>query len=90
MLDHAQVMRNEDVGQVKVMLQVFQQVNHLSLDRNIQRGDRLVADNQLGVERQGAGDAEALALAAAEGMRVAAHIFGAHTHHAQQLGYPVS
>ena len=44
----------------------LQQVQHLRLHGDIQRRDRLVGDNQARVQRQGAGDADALPLPAAE------------------------
>ena len=87
--DHAQVVGDEQVGQVKVSLQVLEQVQHLCLDRYVERGNRLVADDQLGVQGQGAGDADALALPAAKGVRVARHVLPAHPHQLQQLADPV-
>ena len=46
-------------------------MQHLRLDRDVERGDRLVGDDQLGLDRERAGDADALALAAGELVRVA-------------------
>ena len=48
-----------------------QQIEHLRLDRNIQRGNRFVADDQLRIQRQRAGDADALPLPAGELVRIA-------------------
>ena len=45
---------------------ILEQVDHLRLDRHVERGDRLVGHEQLGVQGQGPGDADALALAAGE------------------------
>ena len=45
--DHRQVVRDEDVGEVEVALQAPQQVQDLRLDRDVERRDRLVADDQL-------------------------------------------
>ena len=50
---------------------VAQQVQDLRLDRDVERGDRLVADDELRAERERARDADALALAARELVRVA-------------------
>jgi hypothetical protein len=47
-----------------------QEVDHLRLHRDIQRADRFVADNEARFDGEGAGDADALALAAAEFVRV--------------------
>ena len=52
-------------------LQVLQQVDDLRLDRDVQRRDRLVADDEVRVQRERAGDADPLALAAGELVRVA-------------------
>jgi hypothetical protein len=55
-----------------VLSEVLQEVEDLGLNRYVKRRDRLVAQQHLRLEGQRAGDAEALALAAREGMRVAA------------------
>ena len=47
-------------------LQVLEQVEHLGLHAHVEGRHRLVADDQLRVEHEGAGDADALALAARE------------------------
>jgi hypothetical protein len=41
------------------------------LNRNIQRGDGFITDNDLGIEGQGTGDSDALPLSAAEFMGIA-------------------
>ena len=71
MLDDGQVMRNEQIRQVHLLLQVFQQVDDLRLDRYVQRGDRLVADDEFRIESERSCDADTLALAAGELMRIA-------------------
>ena len=68
-LDHAQVVGDEEVGQPELLLQIEQQIEDLGLHRDVERGDRLVGHDQARIEGQGAGDADALALAAAEGVR---------------------
>ena len=59
-------MRNEQIGRAELLLQVLHQVDHLRLDRDVQCGDRLICDDELGLHDQRAGDADALALAAGE------------------------
>jgi hypothetical protein len=61
---------DEDVGEVARFLQALEQVEHLGLDRDVQRADRLIADDQLGLERQCAGNADALTLPTTEFVRV--------------------
>ena len=82
-LDDAQVVRDEDDTEVQLALQLLQQVEDLGLDRDVQRRDRLVGDDQHRVGHQRAGDADALALAAGEGVRVAREMGGVE---ADQLG----
>ena len=74
-LDDREVVRDEEVGEVELVLQVLQQVERLRLHRDVERRDRLVGDDEARVERERAGDADALALAAGEGVRIAAHVF---------------
>jgi len=83
--DHGQIVRNEKIGQTQAVFQVFQDVYHLGLDGHIKRGHRLVADHQPGVERQGARDGGALALAAGELVRVARGVGSSQAHHVQKL-----
>ncbi len=69
-------MGDEKVRQFELLLQIFQQVDDLCLNRNVERRDRLVADDETGFDRQGAGDADALALAARELVRIAIGVVG--------------
>ncbi len=62
----AEVVRDEEVGQPGVGLDVGEQLEHLGLDRHVEGARRLVADEQLGLGGQSPGDADALALAAGE------------------------
>jgi hypothetical protein len=72
MFDHGQVMGDEEVGQAALFLEVLQEVDHLRLHRDIERADRFVTDDESGFHREGTGNANALALAAAELVRVPA------------------
>ena len=45
--NHRQVVGDEEVGQAEFATQVLEQVDHLRLDRDVERRDRLVADDQL-------------------------------------------
>ncbi len=56
--------------------QLEQQVQDLRLDRDVEGRDRLVGDHQARVGGERAGDADALALAAREGVREAVHELG--------------
>ena len=83
--DHRQVVSDEEVGQAELLLQAFEQVHDLGLDRHVEGRDRLVADDQRRVDREGAGDADALALTAAELVRVAVAVAAREPDRLQQL-----
>ena len=70
--DHRQVVGDEEVRQAESLLELLEQVHDLRLDAHVERRDRLVAHDELRVQRERAGDADALALAARELVRVAA------------------
>ena len=70
-LDQPQVVRDEQVGQLQLLLQIHQQVDDLRLHRHVERRHRLVGDDQRRVQRERARQADALPLAAAELVRIA-------------------
>ena len=78
-------MRDEDVGEPELALEVLEQVQDLRLHGHVERGHRLVADDQLGVDREGARDADALALAAGELVREAVVVLRVQPDDLEQL-----
>ena len=80
-----QVVGDEEERHVELALDVLEQVDDLRLDRDVERRDRLVRDEHLRVQRQRAGDADALALAAGELVGVAVVVLGVEAHDLQQL-----
>ncbi len=72
--DDGEVVRDEQVGELFRPLQIHHQVDHLCLDRDVERRDRLVGDDELGVQRESARDADALTLPARELVRKVAHL----------------
>jgi hypothetical protein len=49
---HPQIVGDEQHRQPKARLEVFQQVQHLRLHRDVERGDRFVGDNDFRLERK--------------------------------------
>ena len=47
-LDHAEVVADEQIGEAELAAQVHEQVEHLRLDRDVERRHRLVADQEAG------------------------------------------
>jgi hypothetical protein len=78
--DDRQVVRDQHEREVVLALQVAQQVEDLCLDRDVERRDGLVGDDQLRLQRERARDADALTLAAGELVRVAVVVLGVEPH----------
>ena len=66
MADDAEVMRDEEIGELELVLEVLEQVDDLRLNRDIQGRYRLVGNYQLRPQRERPGDADPLPLAAGE------------------------
>ena len=64
--NNGEIMRDKEVGDLELDLQVLKQVDDARLNRNVKRGDGLIEKQQLGACRQGSRDGDALALAARE------------------------
>ena len=64
--DDGEVVGDEEVADAGFALEVHEEVEDLALDGDVESGDWFVADDEFRVECEGAGDAYALALAAAE------------------------
>ena len=72
--DDIKVMADEEVGEPLLVPKVGQQVKYLALNRNVECGDRLIENDEFRINGEGAGDADALALAAREFVRIARRI----------------
>ena len=66
-------------------MQLFEQVQNLRLNGNVQRGNRLVANDDFGVHRQSAGNADTLTTAAVQLMRIDIGIALSQTNGTHQL-----
>jgi len=64
-------MCNKKIREPKFLLKVLKEVENLRLDRDIERGNWLVAEDELGIERERARNADALPLAAREFVGIA-------------------
>jgi hypothetical protein len=87
MPDYPEVMGDEDIGEPELLLEVREEVQHLGLDRHIEGGDRLVGHDQLRPGREGPGDADPLALAAGELVRIAVEVGGGEAHDIEEFGH---
>ena len=83
-LDDGEVVGDEQIGEAEAPLEVVQQHEDARLDGDVERGGRLVEHDELGVQRQGPRDGDALALAAAELVRAAPQVLRPQADHLQQ------
>jgi hypothetical protein len=89
-LDDRDVVRDEEIGKAHTRLKVEHQIDHLCLDRDVERRNRLVGNNQLGPKRKRAGDADALPLTTGKLMRKARSHVCRQPDTNQQIGNPVA
>ena len=83
-----QIVRDEEIRQAEALLQVEQEVDDLRLHGDVERRDGLVADDERRLERDRARDADALALAAAELVRIFRRVRGIEPDHLEELADP--
>ena len=69
--DHVQVVRDQQNRHAVFVLQAVEQIQYLAAQRHIQRGGRLVGQQELGLTSQGHGNHGALSLHTGELVRVA-------------------
>ena len=69
-LDHREVVGDEQVGNAELALQLLEQVEDLRLHRHVECGGRLVTDQQFGLHGKRPRDCDALALAAGKLVRI--------------------
>ena len=87
---HGEIVADEEIGQPEPLLQVAHQIEDLRLHRDVERAGRLVADQELRLARQGAGDGDALPLAAGEFVRVLLAVGRRKSDLREQLADPVA
>ena len=76
---HRQIVADEKIAQMSAVADIFQQRQDLVLYGHIERRSRLIANQQNRVQRQGARDRQALALAAGKSMWIALCHHGVET-----------
>ena len=82
-----QAVRNQQVGEGKIALQILEQLQDLRADGNVECGDRFVGHDQARAQHQGAGDADALPLASGKLVRVAAKDLFSQADCAERFGH---
>ena len=86
MAHDGKVVADEEHGEAELAAQGGEQGEDLGLNGDIEGGDRFVGDKEVGAGGEGAGDADALALAAGELVRVAGGVVWGEADLIEQVG----
>ena len=86
--DDLEVVADEEIGEIVLCLQVAQQVDDLRLHAHVERRGRLVEHDEVRLQHHGAGNRDALALAAGEFVRIAEARLGIEPDLVQHLDHP--
>src|SRR5215211_2764014 len=81
------VVGDEEHRDAGILLEVLEEIHDLRLDADVEGGSRLVENEHIRVERQRGGDADALALSAAELVWVATGEIGRKPNPLQQFAH---
>src|SRR6266511_838571 len=81
----AQVVRDEQVRELDLLLEIVEEVEDLRLDRHVERAHRLVEHEAFRADRERARDADTLSLAAAELVRIAVEGVGGQADEVEEL-----
>ena len=84
----ASVVRDEDVREAELPLQILEQVDDLRLDGDVEGGHGLVADDQLGMQRERPSHTDTLPLPTGELRGKAVEVFGIQADDLHQLLHP--
>jgi hypothetical protein len=84
--NYGQVMGDKKKSDTALLLQVLQKVDDLGLNGNVQGANRLITNKQFGFNGQSARDANALALTAAEFVRIALRVGRVESNSPEQFG----
>ncbi|KAK4045025.1 hypothetical protein OUZ56_032433 [Daphnia magna] len=84
-LHNAEVVRNKKIRNTELLLKVQKEIHDLSLDRYVERADRLVAYNKVRLNGETSRNSKALALAARKFVRVSVQDFWAHSDALQEF-----
>ena len=80
-----EIVADEQIGQAQAVLQIAHQIEDLRLHRYVERRSRLVAHDEVGPRGEGAGDRDALTLAAGKFVRIFVPVGGVEADKAQQF-----
>ena len=87
-LHHGEVVGDEQQREVELLLQLLEEVEHLGLHGDVESRHRLVGNDEVRLQDQGPGDADPLALAAGELVRVSVGVRRVEPDELEHVGAP--
>ena len=88
-LNDREVMSDEQICETHLILQILKHVDDLRLNGYVKGRDRLVADDELRIYREGSRDTDTLSLSAREFVRVAVRMLGIQSYSLKKADDPV-
>ncbi len=85
MANDGKIVRDEKIRQAELLLQIFEQIDDLRLNGDVERRDRLVANDEFRINGERACDADALALAAGKLVRITVGVIRLQPDQTQQF-----
>src|SRR6266704_7120798 len=82
---YAQIMRDKEIRQVKLILQSLQQIEYLCAYGDVERGYRFVENDKFGIDRKGTCYRDTLPLSTAKLVGVAIYVLWTQTDNTQQF-----
>ena len=89
MAHHRYVVGDKQVGQAQFRLHILQHIHNLGLNRYVQGGNRLVADDKFRLHRQGPGDTDPLLLSPGKFVGIPVGVFAVQPHPFQKAPDPI-
>ena len=86
---HGEVVGNKQIGELQLLLEVYQKIDHLGLNGNVQCRNGLVADEEPGIDGKCPGDADPLSLPSGKFMRISLKDVFMKPHHLKELTDPL-
>lgn len=88
MLNNQEVVSNKEIGELQRLLKLFERIENLSLNGDVESRDGFIANNEVRIKGEGAGDADTLTLTTAEFVGVTRGLFGAEADRLHEFDDP--
>ena len=83
-------MRDEQIGQAEIALELLQKIHDLRAHAGVESGNRFIGHDELRLQGERAGDADALPLASGEFVRITGHGGFIHAHRTQKFPHALA